>query len=257
MVPVLMSRSSKETSAWRGAPSVWRLLLSCSVLMVLNGLRKIGVAERQQRTLLQIEREEAQPQSAEGDGQNEIQPGGHGARSEFWPSHPEQVDQPHKNQPRGDFRKNFGVALKVLREKQKKRNKKVKHNHDHGHDSPLAVEARSVKADFLGLVAGPDDQQLRKSEVGPKHHKRQKQFSQVVQMTRLQDARKRLGAREQHHHCDYERHGRDELPADKDESIDGGSPVRRKRHHPVDGRETHGKNVKNDAWASQHLQPAT
>src|SRR6266566_3347467 len=182
MVPGLMSRSSKETSEWRGAPSAWRPLLCCSVLMVPDGLCKIRVAERQQRTLLQIERKEAEPQSTEGDGQDEIEPGGHGARGEFRPGHPEKVDQPHKNQPRGDFRKNCGVALQVLREKQEKGDKKVKHNHDHGDDAPLAVEARTVKADFLRLVARPDDQQLRKIEVGPKHHKRKKQFSQVVQM---------------------------------------------------------------------------
>jgi hypothetical protein len=40
--------------------------------MVLNGLRKIRISERQQRALLQVEGKEAEPQSAEGEGQNNV-----------------------------------------------------------------------------------------------------------------------------------------------------------------------------------------
>src|SRR5215469_175588 len=115
MVPAVISRSSKETSEWRGVPSAARPLLSCSVLMGPNSLRKMGIAEGQQRTLLQVEREEAEPQAAEGHRQYHIEPGGHGARREFRPSHPEQVDQPHEHEPYGDFGKNLGPALQVLR----------------------------------------------------------------------------------------------------------------------------------------------
>src|SRR5256884_6526320 len=34
------------------------------------------------------------------------------------------------------------------------------------------------------------------------------------------------------------------------------SPVRRERHHPVDGRETHGEYIKDDSGSGQHFQPA-
>src|SRR5215469_14407706 len=73
-------------------------------------------------------------------------------------------------------------------------------------------------------------------------------------MTRLEDARKRLGACEQHDDRDHERHGGNELTANEDESVDSGSPVRREGHDPVDGSKAHGENVKNDAGAGEHLE---
>src|SRR6266700_1288845 len=51
--------------------------------MMLNGLRKFRVAEREKRPLLQIKSKEAEPQTAEGDRQNNVQPGWDGARSKF------------------------------------------------------------------------------------------------------------------------------------------------------------------------------
>src|SRR5215831_13584388 len=158
MVLTLMSRSSKETSEWRGSPSAWWPLLWCSVLMVLNGLRKIRVAKRQQRTLLQVKSEKAEPQSAQGDRQYQIKPCWYGARSKFRPRHPEEVDKPHEDEPNSDFGKDLGPALHVLRKEQEKRNKKVKDDHDHCDDAPFPVEPRSKETDFFGLVAGPDDQ---------------------------------------------------------------------------------------------------
>src|SRR4029077_13315926 len=110
MVLAWTSRSSNETSVWRGSwPVLWD-----SVLMMLNGLRQFRVAQREKRALLQIEREESKPQSAEGDGQNNVQRRGHGARSEFRPRHPKKVHKTHEDEPHGDLRENFGVALHIL-----------------------------------------------------------------------------------------------------------------------------------------------
>src|SRR5260370_1278830 len=119
MVPDLMSRSSNETSVWRGSwPVLWD-----SVLMVLNGLRQFRVTEGEKRHLLQIESEKAEPQSAEGEGQNNVQPGRHGPRSEFRPCHPEEIHKAHEDEPHGDLREDFRVALHILREAQEQSHK--------------------------------------------------------------------------------------------------------------------------------------
>src|SRR5689334_856708 len=139
MVPTLMSCSSKETSAWRGVPSAWRLLWLCSALMVLNGLRQIRVPEWQQGALLQIKSKETEPQSTESDGQYQIEPTGHRARSEFRPRHPEKIHEPHEDQPQGYLGKNLSPALQVLRKQQEKGNKEVEDDHDDGDDAPFAI----------------------------------------------------------------------------------------------------------------------
>src|SRR5258708_29874962 len=114
MVPALMSRSSNETSVWRGSwPVLWD-----SVLMMLDSLRQFRVAQREKRALLQVKCKEAEPQSAEGEGQNNVQPGGHGARSKFRARHPIQIHKAHEDEPHSDLRKHFGVALYILRKEQ-------------------------------------------------------------------------------------------------------------------------------------------
>src|SRR5258708_30756321 len=173
-----MSRSSNETSVWGGSwPGLWD-----SVLMVLNSLRKFRASEGEKRHCLQIESKKAKPQSAEGEGQNNVQPGRHGPRSEFRARHPEQVHETHKDEPHGDLREHFRVALHILRKEQEKRHEEMEHQHDYRDDAPAAVQPRAIEADLFRLVPRPDDQELREIEVRPEHHKSEEQFSQVVQM---------------------------------------------------------------------------
>src|SRR5438128_589662 len=135
MVRALTSRSSNETSVLRGSwPMFWD-----SVLMMLNGLRQFRIAQREKRALLQIECKETQPQSAEGDGQNNVQPSGHGAGSEFRARHPEEVHKTHEDEPRGDLRKYLGVALHILRKKQEEWHEEMEYQDDHGDNAPAAV----------------------------------------------------------------------------------------------------------------------
>src|SRR5216684_4044719 len=196
--------------------------------MVLQGLLKIGVANRKKRVLPQIESKKAQPQSAERERQDDVQPGWQSARGEFH----------------------------VLRKKQEKGNEEMKNQHEHGNDAPAAIQPRAIEADLLREIAGPNDQQLREIKVSPEHHESQQQLREVVQVALLQDVGKRLGAREQDHHRDHEGHRGDQLSRDKEETIDCGSPMRREGHHPVNGGERHRKSVKNDARPGEHLQAA-
>src|SRR5216683_173023 len=253
MVPVLMSRSSNETSVWRGSwPVLWD-----SVLMMLDGLRQFWVAQREKRALLQVKCKEAEPQSAESEGQSNVQPGGHGARSELRARHPIQIHKAHEDEPHGDLGEHSGVALHVLRKEQKKRHEEMEHQNDHGDDAPAAVQSCAIKADFLRLIAGPDDQELREIEIRPEHHESEEQFSQIVKMAFLKDAGKRLTACQKYDNRDHEGHGGDQLSRHKQKSVDSGSPVGGQGHGPVDGRKAHHKNVEDDARSGQHLEAET
>src|ERR1700719_3314351 len=193
MVLALMSRSSNETSVWRGSwPVSWD-----SVLMVLDGLRKIRIAEGEKRLLLQIESEKAEPQRPERDGQNNVQPGRHGTRSEFRARHPEQIHETHEDESHSALREHSLIALHILRKEQEKRHEEMEHQHDHRHDAPTAVQPRAIEADLFRLVPGPDDQQLGEIEIGPEHHESEEQFSQIVKMALLQDDGERPGARQE------------------------------------------------------------
>src|SRR6202011_694586 len=88
-------------------------------------------------------------------------------RSEFRTRQPVNIDEAHEDQPERHLRKRRRIALQIARKQKKKRNEKVKDQKNDRDISPFAVQTRSVKADLLGGVAGPDDQQLRETEVGP------------------------------------------------------------------------------------------
>src|SRR5450432_4482896 len=123
------------------------------------------IAERQQRHLLQIKSEISKPQSDQGYGHDYIDPGVERPKSKFRPGDPEKIDEAHKDQPDRDFRQQARVAFQIARKQQEKRHEKVKDQHDHRNHTPAAVQARAVKSDLFWLVAGPDNQQLRKSEI--------------------------------------------------------------------------------------------
>src|SRR5438445_6594991 len=105
-----------------------------------------------------------------------------------------EIHERNEDVPDGNSSKNSGVEHQVVREQEEKENKKVEDNHDHGDHAPFAVEPRAVKADIFRLVAGPDDQQLRKIEIGQQHHKREKQYSQVMHIAQMNDARKKYSS---------------------------------------------------------------
>src|SRR5579859_2462356 len=224
--------------------------------MICNGLRKFWIADGKHRELLQVSGEEKEPQATGGKHSGKIPDGGQGGVGEFRAGVPEQVDQAHEDQPNRHAGKKPGIALEVAGKQQEERNKEMKDEHDDGNHSPLAVQAGIVKADFLGLIAGPDDEQLRKLEISPKHHKSEQQLAQVVNVAELKNTGERAGAGQQHHDGNHQRHGRNELAGDEQETIDGGCPMRGEGHDPIDGGESHYKNVEDDAGAGQRLEAA-
>src|SRR5258708_12987696 len=128
--------------------------------MMLEGFGKFGVAQREKGALLQVKCKEAEPQSAEGEGQNNVQPGGHGARSKLRTRHPIQIHKAHEDEPHGDLGKHFGIALHVLREKQEKWHEEMEYQDDHSDDAPAAVQSRAIETDFFRLLPAPHNQSL-------------------------------------------------------------------------------------------------
>src|SRR6266853_6443970 len=209
--------------------------------MDFNGLRKFWIADRKHRELLQLPGEEKEPQTTEGQRRRKIPDGRQSGGCKFRPRVPEKIDQTHKNQPDSYTAQKGRVALQITRKQQKERNKKVEDDNNYRDHSPLAMQARVIESDLLRLVAGPDDQQLRKLEVSPEHHEGQQQLAQIMNMTRLKNAGKWTGAGEQHHNSNHQGHRRNKLADHQEEAVDGGCPVGREGHYPVDGRESHNK----------------
>src|SRR6266403_4801250 len=165
--------------------------------MDFNGLRVFWIAYRKNRELFQVPGEEKEPQSAKGQRRRKIPDSRQGGRGEFRARVPEKIDQTHKNQPDGYAAQEGGIALQVTRKQQEERDEKVKDNNDYRDHAPLAMQTRVIESDFLRLVAGPDDQQLRKLEISPEHHESQQQLAQIMNVARLKNAGKGAGASEQ------------------------------------------------------------
>src|SRR5271157_4358650 len=186
---VLTSRVSKETSSCCGLPGSPWMFFWGSVLMMCNGLRKFRISQGEQRLLLKIEGEKTNPQSDQGDGNHDVQPGGQRAGSKFRPRHPVQIHQAHENHPDGDLGDQARAAFDVARQEHEKRQREAEKQDNYRDHAPAAIQTRAVKGNLFGLVAGPDDQQLRKIEIGPKHVESEEQLSQIVEVTLLDDSR--------------------------------------------------------------------
>src|SRR5258708_16729458 len=165
-----------------------------------NGLLKVGVADGPHRKLFQVPDEEKAPQTAGGKRRTNVPYVRQSPGRKFRASHPEKVDQAHKNQPNGHGRQDFGIALKVARKQQKERDKKVEDDHDDGHHAPLAVQARIVESDFLRQIAGPNDKKLGEIEIGPEHQESEQQFAQVVSVAGVENGGWRAESRREEQH---------------------------------------------------------
>src|ERR1700741_426437 len=219
--------------------------------MMRNGLRKIGIAQRQQWALLQVHGEKAEPQTDEGDGNNEVEPGGKRTRSKFRPGHPIEIHQAHEEHPTGNLGNQTGSALDLARQQNEERQAKAEDQNNHRHYAPAAIEPRAVERNFFRLVAGPDDEQLGEVKIGPEHVEGEEQLGEIVEVTLLDDSGERLGAGEQHNHDDHQAHGSDGLAANEDETVNGGGPMGREGHNPIDSREGHRQNIQNDSGAGE------
>src|SRR5690349_1018817 len=90
--------------------------LPCSVMggsCILQKFLGMDVVNRQQRPRSQVVKEECQPESADGDGNNQIQRAEIEILMEVRFDVPEQVYKPHENQPAGKPNKFARIALEA------------------------------------------------------------------------------------------------------------------------------------------------
>ncbi len=134
-------------------------------------------------------------------------------------------------------RNQLEVSLQIAREQQRERQGKVPHHQKQRQPPPAAREPPHIKRNFLGKIAGPDDQELRERKVRPHHHGGQQQFTQVMQVPVRENAAHGFILRKQHEQRDQEGHRRKPLAGNEEQTIHGREPVRFQRHHPIDGHE--------------------
>src|SRR5690348_7377152 len=97
---------------------------------------------------------------------------------------------------------------------------------DDSHHTPTAVKTGAIKADFIRLIPGPDDQKLRKAEISPKHQECQQQFAEIMKMTALDEPRHGGSLRKENQNANHQGQSRDSLPRDENKTIDCREPVR-------------------------------
>ena len=74
---------------------------------------------------------------------------------------PEQVHQPDEHDPHRDLHQPARLPLQAAGKQDGERKNKVQEDQSGSHDFPVAVHAVKVPANFIGQVAGPDNQPLR------------------------------------------------------------------------------------------------
>src|SRR5580698_4908714 len=96
---------------------------------------------------------------------------------------------------------------------------------DH-HPAKSAEDAMQEPADFVGQVAGPDDQPLRERKVSEEHHEGQRELAEIVELRGLNDLAIRAIARQHGEHDDAEAQRRKSLSHQEYEAVDGRTPLR-------------------------------
>src|SRR6266478_2624347 len=98
--------------------------MDCS--RVFQEFLRMQVVNRQERTRSQVMEEQRQPESTNGDWNNQIQPVEIKAAVEVGLDIPEQVHEPHEDEPGGEPHQLARIALKASRQQKQKRHRKMK-----------------------------------------------------------------------------------------------------------------------------------
>src|SRR2546425_3492420 len=251
---LLTSRASNATSWWMGRPE--RFSGSCaSVLMALDGFLQPGIAQRQERPVFQLLRKPEQPNAADAERRGNVQPAQvKRLRREVRSRQPKEIHGAHQNDECGEPGQEFRAALQIARKKQEERQREVKDQQNNRNGTPASIQPRAIKRDLLREVAGPDDQELREREISPQHHEREEQLAQIVQVPRLEHMGHRLRLRQKNDNDNHQRHCRNHLAGNEQEAINRGGPMRRERHHPVDGGKSHGEDIQRSEEHTSELQ---
>src|SRR5271155_260147 len=153
--------------------------------MNFNGLFQFWIAQREKRLGLQISCKNGKPDSGQRQNRGNVHQTRNGTGGKLRAREPKKIHETHEDQPHRDFGKQLGTALDVARKKKKERHEKMEDQDEHRDDAPASVKPGAIETDFLGQVARPDDQELRKSEISPEHDESEQKLAEVVQVAAL------------------------------------------------------------------------
>src|SRR5947209_2975052 len=104
-----------------------------------------------------------------------------------WPTetgadNPEDIDETHHEDSQSHFSELGRTPLDVTRQQQQKGNKEVQNHQSDSYPFPATIEPAQVPRIFIRQISGPDNQELRESDVGPKDNKGQQKIAKIVEM---------------------------------------------------------------------------
>ena len=136
------------------------------------------------------------------------------------------------------------------KQEQKERQEKVEESQAGDNPFPTASHAMEVPVDFLWNIAGIDDEQLTKRDVGPEKHKGEEQVSEVMIMSFVYSFRHGMVVFEKGQHDDRESVGDKNLADEHDDGEHGGVPFFFEGYDPIDVDESSQEGIDDDAGAA-------
>src|SRR6266446_10846991 len=136
-----------------------------------------------QRPRTQVVAEVRDPESAHGEGEREVcQSNGEGL-GKAGLDVPEQVDVARDEHPGGQPNQAGDVALERAGQQKEKRDEEMKDNQKQTNELPSPVQTTEVPGNLFRQVTRPDDEPLRKGEIGPHHNEREQEVAVIVHKT--------------------------------------------------------------------------
>src|SRR5262249_16199511 len=138
--------------------------------------RCIRVMQRKKRHRSELPRIGCKPDTADADESKEVEPVNRNVIAvKSRCDDPVRVDDTHKENEYSNTRDPSNMSLLESREKQEEGDKEMKRNQYGCYPLPSVVDAAQIPLNLFRKIARPYDQELRKRQIGPKHHKRQEQ----------------------------------------------------------------------------------
>src|SRR5580704_12492096 len=174
---------------------------SCCGMFGLQDFGQMGVVGLDEGTGFEVNAEVSDPERDKGAGDGDVLKDAEGeveisgGVAEVGLDEPEQVESLGENHPLADVNQTFLVALDVARQQEREGDHPVEDEVEGDDDAPVSADAVEIPVDFLGQVAGPDDEELAEGEVDVEHDEGEGHLAQVVLLGLAEDGAEGLVAR--------------------------------------------------------------
>src|SRR6266508_3615889 len=148
---------------------------------------------------------------------------------------PETVEPMHEKDRRSYLRQCPSAAFGGSREEQYERERELKYNQSRRDPLPAAADSMQIPRDLFGEIFRPDQQELRKTQISPKHDESEQKIAEIVKTVGRYHLGQRRFVPHQMRSNDRERQGRKAIAHHENHAKNGRVPFRLEGHHPVDG----------------------